>query len=184
MTMMLFDLRILAQALWCLGFILLGAVTFRLRGSGLWDAVTGTGTTGGRLQYATLLGLAGMAYGADWRLLALVPALFLGCLPPWFDDGLVPAGVERAIANAVRGLLWLYPSACVFALTGYDCGRFVGLAGLASAPLYMAAWALPMRPVVWRGEVVIGRGTELAELLFGGWIGLCIWWAVTAGVSA
>lgn len=165
-------------------FLLLGALCFRIRGSALWDLYTRTGTTGGRMQYAILMAIACMLLQRDWLLALMVPALFLGCVPPWFADGMVPLTVRRFAANAARGVLWLLPAAGLLWWLDYPGWVDIAVAGAASAPLYWFAWHLPCPLVLHRGHVVIGPGTELGEALYGAWIGLCLYHALTAAKVA
>lgn len=185
MLMMLSDARQLGADLlsgWpvALCFLLLGALCFRVRGSAIWDLYTRTGTTGGRLQYAVLMGLAAVLLTRDWHLICLPLGLFLGCVPAWFADGMVPLSPRRFVANAARGVLWLLPAAGILWWHGYPGWVDLTVAGAASAPLYWLAWRLPCPLVLHRGHVVIGPGTELGEALYGAWIGLCLYHALTA----
>lgn len=158
-----------------IAFTLLGAISFRLRGSGLWNRWTRTGTIGGRLQWSVLMALAAAFGTRDYALLALVPAFYLGSIPPWFGDGLVPRTDLQMTANGARGVLWTAPAAVVLAVFGYPLGLILLPAGFCSANIYHAAQIPHFKPIMLDGEVVVGPGTELAELLFGAWIGFWLW---------
>lgn len=181
MSIFLIDLQAALRELVPLAFALLGAITFRVRGSALWDEITGTGTIGGRLQYAAILMLAALAFKGDWRLLLLLPALWIGCLPAWFGHGLVPADLRRLAMNALRGVLWLMPAGLLLWGLGYEDGWMLCVVGAASGPVYWLAYRIPFWRLDLAGHVVVGPGTELAELGFGAWIGIWLY-AALAGV--
>lgn len=150
MNMLAFDLLGILRDLIPAAFVLLGLITFRLRGSALWDLWTRTGTTGGRVQYAIVMALAAILLTRDWRLVDLAFAVFLGCIPPWFADGLVPLSPRRFAANAARGLLWLAPAAAALWWHEYPGWVWLLAAGPFSAPLYWLAWHVPFPALHYR----------------------------------
>ncbi|MFN3612855.1 hypothetical protein, partial [Tepidimonas sp.] len=117
-------------------YALICGLCFRLRGSALWDIWTGSGTTGGRIQYAATAALLLAALKVDMHLLALGPALWLGCVLPWWNHGLVPRDAESFAANASRGVFWLLPCAPVLWWAGYDGWGVLLVAGAFSGPIY------------------------------------------------
>lgn len=143
----------------------LGALLFRIRGG--WLALPST--TAGRLAWSLGMGLAVLAARPDPWLALLVPALFAGCVLPWFGtidlgrnegtalrDGLVMTG---------RGLAWIAPAAAVLAWReGWQAAGVV-VAGLACWPAYALAWRVPSR------VPGFARGAELGEVFFGALIG-------------
>lgn len=153
--------------------IILGAALFRIRGG--WLDV-GSSTVG-RLIWSVPLGL--LAGGISWNPWALIvgPLLFLCVLPGWgsyMDLGRMPKPDNESIrfivrvvpfpdgsfwydfwGLTIRGLILTLPAG---ALLGYITGNYLFAgAGLLMAPLYMLGWKV--------------KGTEIAEWLFGGWLG-------------
>lgn len=147
---------------------LLGALLFRIRGG--WLSLPST--TLGRLAWSCgmALGVAGATLDA-WAL-ALAPALFVGCVLPWWgslDLGRNEGEAWRdALVMTARGVLWVLPAAGLVAWwRGWPAVGLV-VAGLACAPAYALAWRIPSN------APGFARGPELGEVIFGAAIGAAL----------
>lgn len=144
---------------------LLGAVLFRIRGG--WLGLPST--TLGRLAWSCGMTAGVVALSLDWWLLGLAPALFVGCVLPWWDSidlGRNEGNAWRdGLVMTARGLAWVAPAAALLAWReGWPALGLVA-AGLACWPAYALAWRVP--------SAVPGfaRGPELGEVAFGFLIG-------------
>lgn len=143
-----------------------GAILFRVRG-GLWDLGS---TTLGRAIWAVGMTALAVAASFDWWLLLLAPALFVGCVLPWWgsidmarNEG---AWLVDAVLQTARGVLWVLPAGAVlWWAAGWLPAALAVLPGLICAACYEAGWRIPSRT---RG---FARGAELGEVLFGAAIG-------------
>ena len=154
---------------------ILGAGGFWLRGAAVFARVTGRGATTARIVAwaAPLALLAWLATPLQWWwCVALGVALWVGCLPGWWESidlGRNDGGWARdAALHTARGVLWGAPAAAVLALAG-GAWWWPVLAGLACVPAYEAGWRL--RPV---GDARRPAATEIGELLFGAALGAAV----------
>jgi hypothetical protein len=137
---------------------LLGGVLFRIRGGGI-DLKTDTVA---RLVWSIGMAVIGVAIAWDYKLLALAPAYFLGCLCPWWnsiDMGHNEGSFWRDFGvMAVRGVIWVLFAAVVLGFLGYSA--LYVFAGLLCPVCYAIGWKLP-------NTNAVKQGTEYGEILFG-----------------
>jgi hypothetical protein len=155
-------------------FTLIGAVLFRIRGGLLGDfGIRGVGTVASRGIYAVGLALATAALMGDYRLALLAPALFVGCVLPWWksiDIGTNEGNPWRdALLTSLRGILFTLPAGVVLWWLGYQW--WPGLVGILAGPLYALGWQVPSKV---RG---FERGSAIGEALLGAIIGGSIGYA-------
>lgn len=157
-----------AGILYALTFALVpvGAILFRIRG-GLFDLGS---TTVGRLIWSVGMAMLVVIASVDWRAIALAPALFVGCVLPWW--GSIDMGRNEgsraldALLQTARGVLWVIPAVGVILwIDGRLGAALVAVSGLLCAPAYELGWRIPSRV---RG---FAQGAELGEVFFGAAIG-------------
>lgn len=146
-----------------------GAITYRLRGSGVFHS-----NMLSRLIFcAPMASIAAVECGNSWLLLTVV-SLYAGVSPGWWGE----LDFTKPFANNVlnwlklfcRGAWTLFPTFCFLAIlneTGHNVPNSYWLA-IAGAPMPFFYWLgckLPKLPIGLTG------GWEWGELLYGGWIG-------------
>lgn len=149
--------------------LVIGAVLFRVRGGLLGDyGILGNGTTGiSRIIYAA--SLAAFIVLLTWNLwlAALAPALFVGCVLPWW--GSIDMARDKGkwfrdfILQSARGLLFTLPAGVVLWWLGYEW--WPGLVGLSAGLLYELGWCIPSKV---KG---LETGSPIGEALLGAVIG-------------
>ncbi len=163
----------------------LGGVTFWLRGSSVFESLTGRGKTTADTVWAFFMGALAVLAGATWYGAAGVAiGLWLGARPGWWQS----LSLGRNAADGAEGLQYLrhFARGIVWTLGG-AAGAWLGgmspvpllVAGLLCVPAYMIGYA-------WRE----GHGdpftnpTAVGEYLFGAGIGVAVvlglrvdWWA-------
>lgn len=162
------------------GALIVGSVAFRIRGGWQPFGLSLGGTTVNRLFWSAVMTAIGALIAFDWRLTALFPAFFLGILMGWgsyMDLGRMPKPDNESLRALVRlsglkdGSFWYdfvgltVRGLALTLLPGLVLGWFAGgwiyvAAGLLMAPAYWLGWKL--------------GGTEQAEFIFGGWLGLAL----------
>jgi len=158
---------------------LLGAATFRLRGDAIVARVLGkaSATTEGRLIWAVPLSIFATLIAWDWRLLALAPALFLGCLPRWWNSFDLGRGegtwTRDAFVLTLRGVWWTLPPGVVLGALDYDWW-FIPFGGLAAVPAYEAGWQA-MERLHWSNALLLPT-----ELFYGAALGAGLALAIAA----
>lgn len=153
---------------------LLGAACFRLRGDVFISKLLGVknATNIGRLVWALPLSLLAVMAIGDWRLLWLVPALFLGSTFGWYSAMDLARGEGsywRDFAVLIlRGLVWTAPAGVVLWWLGLPW--WFGLAGAFCPLAYEIGWIIEDRTKSQGApyETVFGAllgGTLLASLI-------------------
>jgi len=151
----------------------IGAALFRLRGSEVFECITGRGKTTADAVYAVGLALLFTSSMPWWGVPALALALWLGGRPGWWKSlslGRNPAdGPVRAqfIRHALRGIVWTAPAAAVAFALGASPVPLI-LAGATCALVYEVGYRLSERGGVFDRF----GGTEWGELFFGAMIGV------------
>jgi hypothetical protein len=158
-----------------LSMIPLGAILFRIRGGWL----NLPSTTVGRMVWSVGMTVLPVAATMNWWLLLLAPALFLGCILPWWKSIDMGRNEGRLIIDAAlqtaRGILWVLPAVALL-YWQYEWAALAALIpGLLCAAAYEAGWRIP-------SEVPhFSRGAELGEVIFGAMIGAGLASAIIAG---
>lgn len=152
---------------------LIGAVGFRLRGSAIFEEITGRGATTARIVcWAIPMGLVSL-YHVPWEWAwAISLGLFLGACPGWYhctdlgrDDGKV---VRDYVIMTIRGLVWTLPAALVMAYFNTNASSAMMIAGLLCPLAYTIGWKIPSKI---KG---LHQGPELGEFIFGGMVGASV----------
>lgn len=167
-----------------LGFLMvigggvLGGASFWLRGSALFERLTGRGKTTADAVWACTMAALFAAAAAGraewWHPLAVAVGFFVGGRPPWWKSlRLCHDPDEKCclcvwVRHTLRGFLWVVPAALSLDLLGYEGVWLVAAGGLVG-PCYEAGWR------TWPA-----RATEVGEVLFGALIGAGI---VAAGIA-
>lgn len=165
-----------------LAIILACAAAFRLRGSELWNDLTHTGTTGGRLLWAATLGVS-MQVAFDhvfyaWTLPLFVALAFVAAIPGWPDS--IDLGrnegsfLEDFAYHSLRGCLFTTPVALPLCWVSLPAAAVVSASGLAAGCIYELAWRTKMKSIYLREVEMLGTGVPLGEALFGAWIGAAV----------
>lgn len=153
----------------------LGAVLFRIRGG--WLSLPST--TLGRAVWS--VGMTLIPAAITWRLVVLAPALFLGCVLPWWqsiDMGRNEGTLARdAVFHTLRGALWVLPASAAgwWALGPWTL--LVMIPGLLCAGWYELGWRTPS------SVKHFTRGSELGEVYFGAAIGFGLALAILLGTG-
>lgn len=161
-----------------LALIPLGAILFRIRGG--WLRLPST--TLGRAVWSVGMTVLPVAVTLNWWLLLLAPALFAGCVLPWWksiDMGRMEGDlwVDAALQTA-RGVLWVLPAALLLAWLYQLAAVPLVVAGLLCAIAYELGWRTP-------SDVRhFTKGAELGEVYFGGLIGLGLASTILIGVMS
>lgn len=146
-----------------------GGLLFRIRGGGV---PTGS-TTVARCIWSIVMAVLGMALSLDYKLVALAPAYFLGCLCPWWNS--IDMGHNEGsfwrdfVVMAARGVIWVLFAAVVLGFLGYS--PMYVFAGLLCPVCYAIGWKLP-------NTQILKQGTEYGEVLFGAVCGAALALAV------
>lgn len=152
---------------------LIGALGFWLRGSAVFERLTGRGATTARIVAwaMPLSALAWLLTPLGWWSAMLAVALWLGALPGWWgtlDLGRMEGDwPQDFVLHTARGLVWMAPAAVVLAMAGATWWLPL-VAGLTCGAAYEIGW-----------RVHRVRATEIGELLFGAACGA----AVIAGAA-
>lgn len=147
--------------------ILVGAVGFRIRGGLLGDYGSSVGTTVSRIIYSVGLAVVITLLSGNWWLGLLAPALFLGCVLPWWQS--IDMARDKGkwstdfVLQSARGLLFTLPAGAVLWWLGYEW--WPGLVGLSAGFLYEIGWRIPSKV---KG---LERGSPIGEALLGAVIG-------------
>lgn len=159
---------------YALALIPLGALLFRIRGGWL-DLPS---TTLGRAVWS--VGMTIIPAAITWRLAVLAPALFLGCVLPWWksidmgrNEGTL---LEDALWHTLRGFLWVLPAVVAgwWAIGAWS--SLLLIPGGACAGLYELGWWTPS------SVKDFTRGSEMGEVYFGASIGAALALAIILGV--
>ena len=151
---------------------IVGGFFFWLRGSAVFEQLTGRGKTTADAVWAFALTLLALAFGLwGWILLALFVGLWLGGRPPWWRTltlGRNPndshlSVLDQWFLHAMRGILWTLPAGLALAAFGNWWGLAFALSGIL-APIF---WELGWRTYP-------ARATEIGEATFGAWIGFAL----------
>lgn len=152
---------------------LIGALGFWLRGSAVFERLTGRGATTARIVAwaMPLSALAWLLTPLGWWCVPLAVALWLGALPGWWgtlDLGRMEGDwPQDFVLHTARGVVWMAPAAGVLAMAGAAWWLPL-VAGLTCGAVYEIGWR------AWPA-----RATEIGELLFGAACGA----AVIAGAA-
>lgn len=154
--------------------MIVGALCFRIRGDALvGELVGGPASHIGRLIWALPLATVALAANPDWRLLALIPALFIGAIPGWYDGISISAARMAQFPKhlgimTLRGVFWTGPAGLVMWWAGVHW-QF-GLIGAIAGPIYFLASVLDddlkIGPL-WISDHDGFVNVPLAEILFG-----------------
>lgn len=148
---------------------------FRLRGDEIWDKLTGTGATGGRLLWSLTASLCLMASGGGIWGLAAAPILFLSAIPGW--PGSIDLGRNEGDWHTdfafmcMRGAVFTAPAGLVLIITAGSEFIPFAISGLFAGICYELAWRLPVK---WQ---YLRQGPPLGEAFFGAFIGATIGFA-------
>lgn len=164
-------------------YCIVGGFLFWLRGSAVFEQITGRGKTTADLVWAT--GMAMLASPLYWNsstplgaFALLTLAFFLGGRLPWWRSlsmGRNPADgyFWNAFArHTARGLFWVAPAAFAIGILGGNPLSLL-VAGLFAGVLWEAGWRVKEN-----GGLFNFEATEIGELYFGLMIGGAIFWAL------
>lgn len=152
---------------------LIGAVGFRLRGSALFEEITGRGITTARIVcWAIPMGLLSLLH-VPWQAAILTGlGFYLGSIFAWWgcldlgrDDGRV---VRDYIVMFLRGLVWTIPPALVVYQFDPTVGIILGLSGGLCPLAYTIGWNTPSK------APNLTQGTAIGEFIFGGIVGAAL----------
>ena len=152
---------------------LIGAIGFRLRGSAIFEEITGRGATTARIVcWAIPMGLFSLIHVPPMDAVWIGLGFFLGACPGWYhctdlgrDDGKV---VRDYVVMTIRGLVWTILPAIVMSYFNPTAAGAMVLAGALCPLAYTIGWAIPSNI---KG---LHQGPELGEFIFGGIIGASI----------
>jgi hypothetical protein len=152
---------------------LVGAVGFRLRGSDLFEQITGYGTTVARIVcWAIPMALLSL-FHVPWEYIVVVGAAFyLGAIFPWWgcidlghNDG---SALRDYIVMFFRGLIWTVPAGLVVYQFDANAGLILALSGALCPLAYTIGWATPSK------APNLNQGPELGEFIFGAIVGAAV----------
>ena len=164
-------------------YCIVGGALFWLRGSSVFERVTGRGKTTADLLWATSMALLAAPLYADtadslYGFFLLIAAFWAGGRLPWWrslslgrnpNEGSHWGAFAR---HTARGLFWVAPAAFAVGILGGNSLRLAAV-GLLAGVSWEVGWRLkehnPTGPF---------EATELGELLFGGLIGAAIYSAI------
>lgn len=146
-----------------------GAIWNRLRGGPFGKIVRAfgfpdPGDTLTRLAFGLAFATIGVVASRNWWVLATAITWWAGCVLPWWktiDLGRIEGSWKRDVPMmALRGLLWVAPTAVLLWLMGYFWSPLL-LAGVAFPLLYEIGWRIPSQIDDLR------TGPEIGECLAG-----------------
>jgi hypothetical protein len=160
--------------------ILFGAAAMRLRGSKMFERITGRGIGSARIMWAAVNALMVLALSTRyfwWQgcvlALGLFVILWLCSTPGWpgarnsdgsFSGSLGVETGEQAAQMSGRGLLWVGPAGLWLALEGYSAWPAI-LSGVSCGLIYWLCRAAIPRFAVEAAELIFGAAMTAALVL-------------------